>query len=497
MATAQACQASKIKDKLSDRVWRLNNLYYITDKDGKKVKFNLNWAQTKLLEELWYQNIILKARQLGFTTFIQIFFLDVCLFNSNMRAGVIAHNQDDAKVFFRDKIKFAYDNLPDWLKREIPARNDSAGELVFVNNSSIRVGTSMRSGTLQYLHVSEFGKVCAKYPDKAKEIVTGALNAVQAGQFVFIESTAEGRDGYFFNYCQEAQRMQQQNAKLTPLDKKFHFFPWWQCPDYVLDPDGVLVTSEYVEYFEELQVKHGIELSAEQKAWYVKKAKDQGEDMKREYPSTPEEAFEASIEGAYYQKQMQQVRKQNQITTVPYDPRLPVYTFWDLGRNDSTAIWFMQYFNAQYRFIRYYQNSGESIQFYINYLRSLNYTYGTVYLPHDANVVDLTREDNRSRREIVEAAGLPVEVVDRTPDKMEAIQAVRDVLPLCWFDEELCSQGIKCLDHFRKQWDDKLGVYKDRPLHDWASHGNDAIEQMARGFSVYDGVTSYEPDWEV
>ena len=497
MAAVLDSLENQVRSKLGDQLWRLSNLYYITDKNGKKVKFKPNWAQQKLLDEMWYQNIILKARQLGFTTFIQIYFLDVCLFNSNVRAGVIAHNQDDAKVFFRDKIKYAYDNLPDWLKRQIPARNDSAGELVFVNNSSIRVGTSMRSGTLQYLHVSEFGKVCAKYPEKAKEIVTGALNAVQAGQFVFIESTAEGRDGYFFKYCQEARHHQEQGSHLTPLDKKFHFFPWWECPDYKLDPKGVVVTREYVDYFQYLEDKFGIKLNARQKAWYVKKAQDQGDDMKREFPSTPDEAFEASIEGAYYQKQMQQVRKNGQITNIPYDPRLPVYTFWDLGRNDSTAIWFMQYFNSQYRFIRYYENSGENIQFYINYLRTLNYTYGTVYMPHDAEVVDLTQADNKSRRQIVVESGLPVEIVPRTPDKLEAIQAVRDVLPLCWFDEEHCDQGIKCLDHFRKMWDDKLGAYKDRPLHDWASHGNDAFEQMARGFTVYQGAESYEPDWEV
>jgi hypothetical protein len=154
---------------------------------GTTTPFRLNWAQAELLSSLHECNLILKARQLGFTTFIQLFMLDACLFNSNIRAGTIAHRLDDARTIFRDKVKFPYDNLPDMLKAARPIVRDSADELVFGNNSSIRVSTSMRSGTLQYLHISEYGQVCARYPDKAREIRTGALNAVQAG-----ESTAEG-----------------------------------------------------------------------------------------------------------------------------------------------------------------------------------------------------------------------------------------------------------------------------------------------------------------
>jgi hypothetical protein len=91
----------------------LNNLYFITDKDGRRVKFEMNWAQERLFNSMHYQNAILKARQLGFTTFIQLFMLDACVFNSNVRAGTIAHNLEDAKAIFRDKVKYPYDSLPD------------------------------------------------------------------------------------------------------------------------------------------------------------------------------------------------------------------------------------------------------------------------------------------------------------------------------------------------------------------------------------------------
>ena len=186
-----------LKGQLSDPRWRLNNLYFITDKSGNRIQFQMNWAQENLMNDLHFCNVILKARQLGFTTFIQIFMLDQCIFNSNIRAGTIAHRLDDARLIFRDKVKYPYDNLPEALRNARPLLSDSAEELVLANNSSIRVGTSLRSGTLQYLHISEYGKLCAQFADKAREVRTGALNTLQAGQVVFIESTAEGREGHF------------------------------------------------------------------------------------------------------------------------------------------------------------------------------------------------------------------------------------------------------------------------------------------------------------
>jgi hypothetical protein len=132
-----------------------------------------NTAQLRFLDDLHSLNLILKARQLGFTTLCCLVYLDACVFGPHTRAGVIAHRLEDAKVIFRDKIKFPYDRLDEGIRAAVPAVQDSADTLTFGNNSSLRVSTSMRSGTLQYLHVSEFGKICAQFPDKAREIVTG------------------------------------------------------------------------------------------------------------------------------------------------------------------------------------------------------------------------------------------------------------------------------------------------------------------------------------
>lgn len=201
--------ASKIRvdpRQFEDPRWRLSNLYKITSEEGQTVQFRPNGAQLRLLDDLHNRNIILKARQLGFTTLCCLIYLDAAIFCPNTRAGVIAHKLDDAKVIFRDKVKFPYDNLDEGIRAQVHTRQDSADTLTLANNSSIRVSTSMRSGTLQYLHVSEFGKICSQFPEKAREIVTGALAAVHKDQFVVIESTAEGQEGRFYQMVQEGKR---------------------------------------------------------------------------------------------------------------------------------------------------------------------------------------------------------------------------------------------------------------------------------------------------
>lgn len=468
-------------DCFGDWRWRLNNLYWITDKDGRRVQFQLNWAQERLFNDMHYQNVILKARQLGFTTFIQVFMVDACVFNSNIRAGTIAHTLNDAQAIFRDKVKYPYDNLPDQIKALVYPKTDSASELMLSNNSSIRVGTSLRSGTMQYLHISEYGKLCAKYPEKAREVRTGALNTIQAGQVVFIESTAEGQEGHFYDICEKAQTQQRTGAKLTSLDFKFHFFPWWQAPEYRIDPDGVEIPDGMAKLFDQLE-QQGIKLDAAQKAWYVKKAETQQGDMKREYPSTPREAFEASVEGAYYGALMEAAEGQGRIGKFPAIKDFPVHTAWDIGRGDYTSIWFWQRMLGRVRLVGFLQNSGEGMPYYATEVKKLYAERGwsrkgaTDYVPHDARVTEWGSD--KSRIEQMVGAGLKPFIATEM-DVDDGINAVRALIPICEFDSEACAEGIKVLKNYRKEWDEDRGAWRDRPRHDWASHGADAFRYLA------------------
>lgn len=467
-------------DQLLEPRWRLSNLYHIIDKDGQPVPFRPNDAQLQFLDELHSRNIILKARQLGFTTLCCLVYLDACLFTPNTRAAVIAHKIADAQAFFKDKVKYPYDALPDELKARCPAVQDSAESLAFANNSSIRVSASVRSGTFQYLHVSEFGKMCAQFPDKAREVVTGSLNTVPKNGFVVIESTAEGQDGAFYRMTQEARRLREANASLSELDYKFHFFPWWMDKNYALQGAEIVIPEETQRYFDKLAADH-IALSDAQKAWYVKTERTQEGDMRREYPSTPDEAFEQALEGAYFSTQLAVANRHGRVGGYPFDPRYEVNTFWDLGRNDLNVIWLHQFIKGYHRFVGYYENSGEFIGHYIKWLREWaeerDAVFGRHYLPHDGDRDSLWLEGGT--RQVMEKLKFKPEFVQRPATKIEAIDAARAVFVRCQFDEASCSEGLKRLRAYRKEWDDARGVWRDRPLHDMNSHGADGFMTFA------------------
>lgn len=462
-----------------DKLSRLRDGFYrIKDKTGSVVPFQMNADQEAFLLERHGMDVVLKARQKGFTTVIQLDMLDDCLFIPNTSAGVIAHNLADAKAFFADKIKFAYDNLPAAFRALVPATQDAAESMKFGNGSSIRVGTSLRSGTLQRLHVSEYGKLCAKYPEKAREVRSGAFNTVQAGQSIVVESTAEGQSGDFYDMCRKAEAKQEAGAELTSLDFKFHFSPWFTSNEYRLD-EPVLITAEMAEYFAKVEAEAGVTLDAAQRAWYAKKAEQQGDDMKREFPSTPKEAFEASVEGAYFSRQMTAARKQGRICRLPILDA-PVYTTWDLGLNDSTAITFWQDVGLERRAIDYYENNGESWGHYAGVLLARGYSYSRHYMPHDAAHRQQDVNSVETREQKANKAGItPTEVLKRIATEQEGIDASREFFPNVYIDEERCSRLIECLDNYRKEWDEDRGIYRNRPRHDQFSHGYKSFESAA------------------
>jgi hypothetical protein len=468
----------------ADRRWRLDNLYFITDRHGHRIPFRMNSAQLALLDGVHTQNVILKARQRGFTTFIQLVMLDACVFNSHVRGGTIAHTLPDAEVIFRDKIKFPYDNLPGLVRQTVFPIKCSSTELLLSNNSGIRVGTSLRSGTLQYLHISEYGKICAKYPEKAREVRSGALNTLGKDQAVFIESTAEGQSGHFFDLCQTARSRTLLGDRLSAMDFKFHFSAWWEDDSYALEPAGIDVPPSLDSYFRSLAVR-GIELSPAQCAWYVKKAEQQQADMKREFPSTPEEAFETAIEGSYYAEQLMRMEADRRLTRIPIDPGLQVLTSWDLGFNDKNAIWLIQVAGLEIRFVDYYENSGHGLDHYVAELHRRReaggYTFGAHYLPHDVMVTELA--NGTSRFDTLRNLGVsPIIAVPRVRDVNDGINAARRMFARAVIDPVRCETGLKALRNYRREWDDTLSAYRDRPLHNWASNGADAFRNFAQGY---------------
>ena len=487
---------------LADPYWRVFSgcLYKIMIKgdgddetqDVSVMPFKPNAAQEKFVNRLWHRNVILKARQLGFTTLIAILWLDHALFNADQRCGIIAQDREAAEVIFRDKVKFAYENLPEQIRERFPLGRDSASELLFAhNNSSIRVATSMRSGTIHRLHISEFGKICAKFPDKAKEVMTGSIPAVPSNGILVIESTAEGRDGSFFKICQTAQANFAQRKKLNFRDYRFHFYAWWQEPKYRMDSSMVSISPKQHEYFDEVEtiVERDMGITAkidvDQRAWYVAtiEADFEGADdrMWQEYPSYPAEAFQVSTDGNYYAKDMALLRKRGGITNVP-ELDMPVNTFWDIGNSDGCAIWFHQDSNGQDRFLDYYEARGETLKHYVAKLKEKGYVFDTHYLPHDATHERLS-DFNKSTLQMLQdlMPGERFVVVPRISYLMDGIQQTRACMRNYYFDQTNCKLGIDRLDGYKKRWNNTESRYVDQPdKSNGCSEGADALRQHAQ-----------------
>lgn len=486
---------------LANQFWRLNNLYHIETKDGRTVLFNLNESQQRFYWEMWYLNVILKARQLGFSTLIDIFLLDVSLFNPGVKCGIIDATIDDAKKKL-NKIKFAYDRLPVMIRQANPLVSINASELGLLNGSSIYVGTSHRGGTLQYLHVSELGRIAANYPEKAREIRTGALNTIQAGQFAFIESTAEGQDGDFYNMCQVSEAKARNKSELTPLDFKFHFHAWHNAKEYTLSDkqaEDTIIPPEIQRYFAKLEETEGIVLTKGQKAWYVKKKETQEDDMKREYPATSAEAFEASIKGAIFGDYMVAAQEAGRIGKFPFIPGHPVHTFWDIGRKDYTSIWFAQVWAGKVRAVWFYQNCLNGMPHYAEYVLGTDaalkidpeypfkkkvagifadkgWQRGYDIFPHDAEVIEWG--SNRSRIEqLIKVGFRPEKAVNMSLH--DGINAARATINITEFDAEGCAEGLKVLRLYKWEHDEKTGGFRTGvERHDINSHGAAAFRYL-------------------
>ena len=183
-----------------------------------------------------------------------------------------------------------------------------------------------------------------------------------------------------------------------------------------------------------------------------------------------------TLKGAYYRKQLQKAREENRITSVPYEGMLPVYTWWDLGMSDSTCIGFFQFVGNEIHMIDYFEAQGEGLNYYANILSNKGYVYAEHYAPHDIEVRELGT--GKSRKEIAASFGINFQVVPNLPID-DGINAVRLKFGRLWIDDKKCEGFIDAISQYQKEWNDKMGDYKAKPLHDWTSHAADMLRYWA------------------
>ena len=191
--------------------------------------------------------------------------------------------------------------------------------------------------------------------------------------------------------------------------------------------------------------------------------------------------FESAILGAYYGKEMRQLTDQGRIIDIAYDPMFPVHTAWDLGYSDDTAIWWFQVVHGEIRMLDYHSSNGQPVAFYAGIIQSREaergYVYGTHYLPHDARAKTLA-----SNRSIIEQLSDKIALKSMKIVPMlslqDGIQATRLALTRAWFDHK-CEDGIECLRQYQREYDEDKKVFRDKPRHDWTSHGADAFRMLS------------------
>lgn len=219
-------------------------------------------------------------------------------------------------------------------------------------------------------------------------------------------------------------------------------------------------------------------LASERAEIILERGEDDGDAIyQQEYMTS----FSAGLPGAYYAKTIDKLEADNRITAVPYNPQAQVHTAWDLGRNDQTAIWYIQRHGLGWAVIDYTVNTSVGIDWYVKEVRAKPYNYGEHLMPHDAENEQLVSATG-SIEQTARGMGLTgIRIVPRTASVANDINEVRQILPLCWFDKGKTAKGIDALRSYRRIWDEKLRAYRDQPLHDWASDPADAFRTFAIG----------------
>lgn len=243
---------------------------------------------------------------------------------------------------------------------------------------------------------------------------------------------------------------------------------------------------------------HKVKVNYDRNPWFPDALRKEAENLKATDPDGFDHVylgnFDTRRSGAVYAKQLQKARDEARITRVPYDPSTEVFTAWDLGFGDATAIWFLQFIGRELRWLDYYENSGEQLDHYTQIVKQKPYNYMKMghFLPHDGGHGNI-RGDSVSKQ--LFDMGLQNTVLTRETDINPGIELLRQTIAYSVFDADKCKEGIRCLENYAYEWDDERKVFKSKPAHNWTSHGADSARYAAIAASMTKaGLTTKKPD---
>ena len=401
-----------------------------------KIPYKPRDLQAEMHNKLKRWNVLVMHRRFGKTVFAVNHMIKHVLTCPlpRPRVALVAPTFTQAKRISWDYVKYYAGVIPGVTFNETELRAD------FPNNGRIMLLSGENPDALRgiYLDLCVFDEYGMQNPRVWGEVVRPALSD-REGSAIFL-GTPAGHN-HFFDILQQAKEQDEEGSDQW----------YWK-----------------IAKASETKVVKDAELEAAQ----VQMTPEQYE---QEY----ECSFTAAIIGAYYGKLLSDLDDEGKITRVPYDPALPVHTAWDLGINDSTAIWFAQvYRGGAVNVIDYYENSGVGLDHYAEVLRQKDYHWGDHLAPHDIEVRELG--SGKSRLETAFSLGIRFKVIPKMKIA-DGINAARMLIPKCYFDREKCNEGLEMLRQYRQEWDDRKRMFRDQPRHDFTSHSADAFRYLALG----------------
>ncbi len=494
------------EDGITDALWRLRRIYSILDRRGKLVSFEPTEEQIEVIVAIhlrgWRRILIPKARQLGMSTVLVLISLDMATFNEGLCAALVDKRGEDAEKKMREKAVVAVNAWADWVRKDHRVEEKTASRLGLrrVDGgkaiSRYEVGVNFRGGTVQFLHVSEWGWIQANDLTRSKEILAGCLPAAEKGTIV-VETTWEGgKGGDVWPFVEEALSTPPDQA--GPETWRLLFFSWWSCPEYAT-PDGY-VDDASAAYLDGKERELGHAFSKEQRRWYAGMRRKLKRLALQEYPTTLDECWHAPVSGSIYGEELDRLRSLGRTgRAFDYLRDRPLFTSWDLGMSDYTSIWLLQTNGTELLWLDWHESEGQPASHYAGVILKWENEYKPItrhFLPHDAG-----RRELGSGLSYLDTLGrlsmANVTVVPQTTDIWWGIGNVRELLARSTFHERCGTRrrgaegsermsGLECLEAYRRRTEaGPSGALYEAPVHDHASHTADAArtfaEALARG----------------
>lgn len=487
MTTLEPADLRDLERLLQDPVWRLCHLYEVKDaRTGRMVAFRPSTEQREIIEAVHVRGemniLILKARQLGMSTVINLILADEAIWSAGYQGSIVDQTQGDATLKLRHKVKAAFDSMPELLREmfEIVKANDSEFAVKMRGKandqtSTIFGGMNARGGTNQGLHISEWGPIQHKDPVRSEEIMTGALPSAKEGT-VFIETTwMGGKRGHLWNLTERAMTTRPED--MTDADFHLYFFPWWLDGSYTLTGNVEQLDEETRAYFVQAEKETCHAFTDGQRLWYYKVALPKGLARFAEFPTTLPECFMAPVPGAIFAKFIDAAKASGRVMDFPWDRSAQVWTSWDLGSPKNTRTVYFQFVGREIHLIDHDTGLDLEPAARVSHMISKGYNYGGHYFPHDAAAQE---KSGKNFEQQMREAGLEgIRIVPRCREVWAGINHAAELLPRMVFHKTKCAKLLESLECYHTKEERTSGHQTSVPVHDWASHDADAFRMLA------------------